>query len=119
MSGVEGVGIEGGWFDEYTEAVPVKYSKRLSTDANGDLTINFPAGMFVAAPVVTVTVESPVAGDQYLIQLIGTPTTAVAVLKVRKFSALSFIINILGFNLQLFTSPGSTPVHIRACEATA
>ena len=123
MSGTEGTGVEGGWTEEIdlflTDTVPVKYSKRILTDAAGDLIITFPVGLFSAAPVVTATVESGLAGDQYLVELVSTPTTTQAVLKVRKFNGLSFIINILGFNLQLFTTPGITPLHVRACLATA
>lgn len=93
----------------------VKFSQILSTDVNGDLTVTFPGGLFGAVPVVQAQVVSGVVGDQYTVETVGSPTISGCVFKVRKMAGLSLSILSLGV-VQLFQTPGITPVHITATE---
>lgn len=130
MSGVEGSGVEGGALEDIDTQVttlagqvstlagqvpPAEYAKRHVTDANGDLTVTFPGGLFPggSVPVVRGDVVAGVATDQYQIEMVGQPTPTTAVFKVRKFAGLSLSILSLGV-VQLFATPGITGVHVRA-----
>ncbi len=91
------------------------FAKRLQTNANGDLTISFPNGLFSVAPVVTADPEG-VASGSLTAQVVSVSTSG-CVVKVWK-PATSVTIAVLG-SVNLLNAPGQVFVHVAAFPATA
>lgn len=87
------------------------------TDASGNATYAFPAGLFAAAPVVDVAIQFP-AGSNPIDYRITTLTTTSCVVNVRQsptlvilsLSVLGVAANIAGVTVHLIATPaGATP----------
>lgn len=98
-----------------------RYKARLQCDANGDLTVSFPANTFASGviPVISSEVECPAseaANYQYLVAIVSPPTATSVVFKVTR-SLKTPIVSILGA-LNLFVTPGANKawVHVIALE---
>lgn len=94
----------------------LRYSRRLQTDANGNLTVAFPANTFAAGivPIISLDVEAPAnATAPYHAQIMGPPTATGVTVKVFRSSG-TISVNALATNVSLFQAPSQTWVHVTA-----
>lgn len=91
------------------------YARRLTTAADGSLTVTFPAGLFASGvvPVVEATAEAPAGTTTafFDVQLVGPPTNTGA-----KFQAYrqNLTTTVTGTTGVLLIPPGAITIHITA-----
>lgn len=92
---------------------PVKYARRVQTNAAGAFSVTFPTGAFAVGvkPVLELAIEG-VAGFSYHVNTIGEPTHTGFAGRVSRQSTTPIQGTINGLNL--FPDPGATWVHVTA-----
>jgi len=81
------------------------------TDANGNVTVNWPAGAFSAPPVVTVAVQGAVGFRSHTITANSATSTTVTVVGAP-------VVSLLGIQILAASVPASgVTVHAHAVEA--
>lgn len=91
------------------------YARRLTTAADGTLTVTFPAGLFASTvvPVVSVTAEAPAGTTAafYSADLVGPATNTTARVQAYRQNITTSVTGTLGV---LLVPPGAITVHITA-----
>lgn len=97
---------------------PARYSRRHTTNSNGEINLSFSGGLFSVAPIVIACPETPTAeaaGLLYRAEIIGTPTPTSAKIRITKSTLTLNVTGLGNLNLGSVASAGIA-AHVIAFE---